>query len=156
MPRCYIITAMVVSFLALTLTGCGATTSAPPSPTPTLLAVHAARYQQFHSTLTGGGALRGSIYPDLPQVQNIPYNFNTVALTLFSSSGHRLQPAHLHLTATMIDMKMTPVRAVARLRKGTLVAQMVIPMFGTYRLAVHGRSGGRRISSHVLVPVNIF
>jgi hypothetical protein len=93
------------------------------------------------------------MYPALPQVNNMPYRFNTMRLTLTSASNHRVVLPRLSVTATMVDMKMTPITVVAKRAGTSLVAKIVIPMFGTYRLTLRGRFGGRSLSGQVKVPI---
>lgn len=137
------------------VSACGSGHSAAPAATSTLVVVHGPRYQPISASLSGGIRLRGSIYPDLPQVTNVPYKFNTIRLTLTDPSNHQLLPAKLALTATMLDMTMSPVVVFAKPHSTEMVARIVLPMFGTYRLAVSGHSGRNVVSGHFDVPVSI-
>jgi hypothetical protein len=114
--------------------------------------IHAHR-TAFAGVLSGGLAVRGTIYPSIPDYSSAKRP-NVIRMRI-SAAGRPLTHGYVTLTSRMTDMYMVPVHATARPRAGTFVGRLLIPMFGAYRVDLQLHSGGSVHRGHVDLPLGL-
>ncbi|HZT96510.1 MAG TPA: hypothetical protein VFB34_06700 [Chloroflexota bacterium] len=131
--------ASLVLLVVIVIGGCGSPAARPSSSKSRPLITFSPHVTTFSGTLSGGIRLRGSLYPSIPgYTKGLGRNRITLAL---SRRGSRIAAGLLTLTSTMPGMAMKPDHASVRLRRGRIAANLLLPMFGSYRIQVDLRLG---------------
>ncbi len=151
-PRAYALASASTVAAGLLLVGCGAGPQPPATALPTVWPAGADQVVRGHDqavtgALTGGGRVRGTLYPALPGA-------NTLRLRV-DGAGDPGAPERVEVAATMLGMAMRPVTTTLVACDGRYQGTIALPMFGRYaaRVVVVTRRGRWRGTLTLDVPL---